>query len=206
MLHGQGVVAKILRRLADREVKPQALPGFQSRRGQGGLHPLKQTVVIARDGATPDQIVAASRQQRRDRDRAFEARAGLVETAEVREQIAQQIIRHRVHRIGRQRLSQRLFGFLISILDQQRPCLAKAAEAITSGYRCTAETTDRLVAMAQCVGQGPGAEPRLGQGWEQLSGAVALSDLVANASRGATCCGAAGFGDWDMGANLAWKL
>jgi hypothetical protein len=34
MLHGQGVVAKIVRRLADREVKPQALRRFQPRRGQ----------------------------------------------------------------------------------------------------------------------------------------------------------------------------
>ncbi len=48
MLHGQGVVAKIVRRLADREVKPQALRRFQPRRGQGGFHPLQQTVVIAR--------------------------------------------------------------------------------------------------------------------------------------------------------------
>ena len=44
MLHGQGVVAKIVRRLADREVKPQALRRFQPRRGQGGFHPLKKTV------------------------------------------------------------------------------------------------------------------------------------------------------------------
>ena len=118
MLHGQGVVAKILRRLADREVKPQALPRFQPRRGQGALHRLKQTAVNARDRAAPDQIVVASRQQRRDRDRSFEARTGLVETAELREQIAQQIIRHGVPRIGHQRLSQYLFGFLIAILDQ----------------------------------------------------------------------------------------
>ncbi len=96
MLHGQGVVAKIVRRLADREVKPQALRRVQPRRGQGGFHPLKQTVVIARDTAAADQIVVASRQQRRDRDRALEAFAGLVETAELREQIAQQIMRHGV--------------------------------------------------------------------------------------------------------------
>ena len=166
MLHGQGVVAKIVRRLADREVKPQALRRFQSRRGERGFHPLKQTVVIARDRAAPDQIVVASRQQRRDRDRALEAFAGLVETAELREQIAQQIMRHGVPRIERQRLSQHLFGFLIAILGQQRPRLAKAAEAgLTAGRRRAAETADRLVAMAQCVDQGAGAEPRLGQGW-----------------------------------------
>ncbi len=41
MLHGQGVVAKIIRRLADREVKPQALRRFQSRRGERGFHPLQ---------------------------------------------------------------------------------------------------------------------------------------------------------------------
>ena len=184
MLHGQGVVAKIVRRLADREVKPQALRRFQPRRGQGGFHPLKQTVVIARDGATPDQIVVASRQQRRDRDRAFEAFAGLVETAELREQIAQQIMRHGVPRIERQRLSQHLFGFLIAILGQQRPRLAKAAEAgLTSGRRRAAETADRLVAMAQCVDQGAGAEPRLGQGWEQLSGAVVRNDCPADVAQ-----------------------
>ena len=112
MLHRQGVVAKIVRRLADREVKPQALRRFQPRRGEGGFHPLQQTVVSARDGATPDQIVVASRQQRRDRDRAREAFAGLVETAELREQIAEQIVRHGVRRVERQRLPQHLFGFL----------------------------------------------------------------------------------------------
>ena len=84
MLHGQGVVAKIVRRLADRKVKPQALRRFQPRRGQGGFHLLKQTDVIARDRATPDQIIVASRQQRRDRDRALEAFAGILETAELR--------------------------------------------------------------------------------------------------------------------------
>ena len=164
MLHGQGVVAKIFRRLADREVKPQALRRFQPRRGQGSFHLLKQTVVIAGDRATPDQIVVASRQQRRDRDRAFEARAGLVEAAEFREQIAQQIVRHGVRWIGYQRLSQHLFSFLIAILNQQRPRLAKAAEAgLATGRRRATETADRLVTMTQFVDQGAGAEPRLGQ-------------------------------------------
>ncbi|HEY6290894.1 MAG TPA: hypothetical protein VI455_04930 [Terriglobia bacterium] len=153
MLHGQGVAAKILRRLADREVKPQALRRFQPRRGQGGFHPLKQTVVVTRDGATPDQIIVASRQQRRDRDRTLEAFAGLVETAELREQIAQQIMRHGVARVERQRLSQHPFGFLIAILGQQRSRLAKAAEAgVTSGRCRAAEIDDRLVAIAQCIG------------------------------------------------------
>ena len=173
MLHRQGVVAKIVGRFADRQVKPQTLRRFQPRRGERGFHPLKQTVVIARYGTTPDQIVVASRQQRRDRDGALEAFAGLVETAELREQIAQQIMRHGVAWIERQRVSQHLFGFLIAILGQQRPRLAKAAEAgLASGRRRAAETADRLIAMAQCVDQGAGAEPRLGQGWEQLSGAV----------------------------------
>ena len=87
MLHGQAVVAKILRRLTDREVNSQELRRFQSRRGQGGLHLLQQTagIVIARDGAASYQLVVASRQHRRDRDRAFEACTGLVETAEFRE-------------------------------------------------------------------------------------------------------------------------
>ena len=183
MLHGQGVVAKILRRLADREVNPQALHRFQSRRGQGGLHRLKQTVVvvIARDRAAPDQFVVASRQHRRDRDRAFEACTSLVETAELSEQIAQQIISHGVPRIGHQRLSQYLFGFLIAILGQQRPRLAKAAEAVPISGRCRApETADRLVAMAQRIEQGAGAEPRLSQGWEQFRGAVVRNDRPAD--------------------------
>src|SRR5258707_231598 len=82
---------RIVRRLADREVKPQALRRFQPLRGHGGFHSLKKAVVIviARDGTTPDQLVVASRQQRRDRDRALEAFAGLIKTAELREQIAQ---------------------------------------------------------------------------------------------------------------------
>ena len=100
MLHGQGVVAKILSRLADREVKPQALRRFQPRSGQSGLHPLKQTVVIARDRTTADQIVVAPRQQRCDGDRAFEACTGLVKAAELREQTAEQIIGHGVAWIG----------------------------------------------------------------------------------------------------------
>jgi len=150
MLHCQGIVAKIVRRLADREVKPHALRRFEARRLQSGSHPLKQTVVIARDTATPDQIIVASRQQRRDRDRPLEAFSGLVETAELTEQIAQQIVRHGVPRIESQRVSQHLFGFLIAILDQQRPRLAKAAEAgLTSGRRRAAETADCLLAMAQ---------------------------------------------------------
>ena len=79
---------------------------------------MKQTDVIARDRATPDQIIVASRQQRRGRDRALEAFASLVETAELRQQIAQQIMPRGVARIERQRVSQHLFGFLIAILGQ----------------------------------------------------------------------------------------
>src|SRR5260370_1352883 len=58
------------------KTKPLALRRFQPRRGQGGFHPVQQTVVIARDAATPDPIVVASCQQRRDRDRAVEAFVG----------------------------------------------------------------------------------------------------------------------------------
>ena len=61
MLHGQAIVAKILGRLSNREVEAQALPRFQSRIGQGGLHLLQQSIVIARDPTAPDQIVVASR-------------------------------------------------------------------------------------------------------------------------------------------------
>src|SRR5437763_15447573 len=86
-------------------------------------------------------------------------------------------MRHGVLRIVCQRLSQDQFGFVIAILDEQRPRLANAAEAgLTSSCCRTAETADRLVAMAECVDQGAGAEPRLGQGWLQLSGAVVGSD------------------------------
>ena len=60
----------------------------------------------------------------------MEAFAGLIETAVLRKQIAQQIMRHGVSRIECQRLSQHLFGFLIAILGQQRPRLAKPAEAV----------------------------------------------------------------------------
>ena len=186
MLHRQGVVAKIFRRLANREVNPQALRRFQSRCRHGGSHRFKQTLIIvfARDRTAPNQFVVASRQHRRDRDRAFEACAGLVETAELRQQVSPQLVRHGVRRIGRQRLSQYLFGFLITILDQQRPRLGQAAVA---GLRCgrgrAAETADRLVAMAQCVGQGAGAEPRLGQRWEQLSGAAVRNDRLADVTQ-----------------------
>jgi hypothetical protein len=181
MLHGQGVVAKILGRLTNREVKPLPLHRFQPRRGKRGIHPLPQTVIIAGDGATPDQVVVASRQQWRDRNRALEAFAGLVETAELREQIAQQIMCQGVRRIVRQCLSQCLFGFWIAILGQQRPRLAQAAEAgLTSGRRGAAETANRLVTMAQGVDQRAGAEPCLGQGWEQLSGAVVCDDCLSD--------------------------
>jgi hypothetical protein len=184
MLHRQGVVPKILCRLADREVKPQALPRFQPRRGQGGFHPLKQTVVITRDGATPDQVVVASSQQRRERDRVLEASAGLVETAELREQMAKQIMRQGVPRIERQRASQHQFGFLIALLGQQGPRFTEAAEAsLTSGRRRASETANRLGAIAQGVEQGTGAEPCLGQGWEQLSGAVVRSDCPADVAQ-----------------------
>ena len=78
---------------------------------------MKQTLVLVRDSPATDQIVVASRQHRRERDGAFEACTGLVKTAELREQSAEQLIRNGVPRIGHQRLSQYLFGFLIAILD-----------------------------------------------------------------------------------------
>ena len=37
--------------------------------------------------------------------------------------------------------------------------------------------------MAQCVDQSAGAEPRLGQGWEQLRGAVVRSECPANVAQ-----------------------
>ena len=152
MPHSQSVIAKIVRRLADRKVKPMSLRRFQPRRGQSSLHLFKQTVIIARDAAAADQIVIASRQQRRKRNGALEAFASLVETAKLGEQIAQQIMRHGVLRIARQCLSQYQFGFLIAILGQQRPRLAQSAEAaIPSRRRRAPETADCLVAMAQCV-------------------------------------------------------
>jgi hypothetical protein len=83
MLHGQGIVAKIFGRFADREVEPQALRRFQAWRVESGLHSLKQAVVIACDGAAPDQIVVASSQQRSDCDRALKAFASLIETAKL---------------------------------------------------------------------------------------------------------------------------
>jgi hypothetical protein len=163
------------------------------------LHPLKQTVVIACDGTAPNQFVVASCQGRRDRDRAFEACTGLVETAELGEQITEQVIRHGIPRIGHQRLSEYLFGFLIAVLDQQRPSLTKAAEAVPiSGYRRAAETAYRLLAMAQYVGQGTGAEPCLGQGWEEFCGAVVcgespvdVAQLLQSNSQAEMCIGVA---------------
>jgi hypothetical protein len=72
-------------------------------------------------------------------------------------------------------------GFLIAILDQQRPRLAEAAEVgSTSAHGRAPETTDRLLAMAQCVDQSAGAEPRLGQRWLQLRGAVIRSERSAD--------------------------
>lgn len=87
---------------------------------------------------------------------------------------------HGVACIECQRLSQDQFRFLIAILGQQGPCFAKPAEAaLTSGRRRPAETIDRLIAAAQRVDQGPGEEPRLGQGPVQLRGAVVRSDRTA---------------------------
>src|SRR5579862_804746 len=184
MLHGQAVVAKILRRFANSQVNPLALTRFQSWRGQGGLHLLKQTIVIARNRAATDQLVVAPRQQWRDGYRAFEACAGFVEAAELRKKIAEQLISHAVPGIGHQRLSQHLFGFLIAILDQQRPRLTQPAEVgSASGRRRAAETTDRLVEMAENVDQSTGAEPRLGQGWEQSCGAVVRSQCPRNVAQ-----------------------
>ena len=81
-------------------------------------------------------------------------------------------------------MSEYQFGFFLAILRQQRPCLAKAAEpGLTSGRRRAAETAERLVAMAQCVDQGAGAEPGLRQGWRQLSCAVVRSDCAADVAQ-----------------------
>jgi hypothetical protein len=50
MLHGQGVVAKILRRLADSRGEAAGVAPLPAPEWPGRFHPLKQTVVIARDG------------------------------------------------------------------------------------------------------------------------------------------------------------
>ena len=50
-------------------------------------------------------------------------------------------------------------------------------------FRRAAETVDGLVAMAQCVDQGAGAEPRLCQGWLQLSRAVVRRDCPADVAQ-----------------------
>src|ERR1700756_1695456 len=90
-------------------------------------------------------------------------------------------MRHGVPWIARQGLSEHLFRFLIAILDQQCPGLAKTAEAgLTSGRRRAAKTADRLVTMAQCVYQGTSAEPSFGERWEQLSGAIVGNDSPAD--------------------------
>ena len=47
-----------------------AIVAFQPRRGERGFHLLHQAGVVGCDRATPDQVVVASRQQRRDCDRA----------------------------------------------------------------------------------------------------------------------------------------
>ena len=54
---------------------------------------------------------------------------------------------------------------------------------LTSGRRRTPETADRLVAMAQRVDQRAGAEPCLGQGWEQLRGSVVSNECPAGVAQ-----------------------
>lgn len=188
MLHGQSAVAKIVCRFADCQVKPLSLRRFQPRSGKRGFHPLKQSGIISGDGTTTNQIVVTSRKQRRDRDRALEAFASFIEAAKLREQITQQIMRHGVFGIVRQRLSQNLFSFLISILSEQRSRFAEAAEAgpASSGSR-PAETTDGLVAMAQGVNQSAGAEPCLSERWKKFSGAVVSDDCPADVAQFLQC-------------------
>ncbi len=97
----------------------------------------------------------------------------LVETAALGQQIAEQIERHGVRRVEHQRLAKHLFGFRVAILGQECPCLAQAAEAgLGSARRGPAEAADGLVAMAERVDQGAGAEPDLGQRGENLGGTV----------------------------------
>ncbi|HXC42809.1 MAG TPA: hypothetical protein VNY51_04700 [Candidatus Dormibacteraeota bacterium] len=74
-----------------------------------------------------------------------------------------------------------MFGFLIAILDQQRSRFAEAAEVRpTSSRGRTPETGDCCLSMAHDVDQSTGAEPRLGQGREQLSGTIVGSDCSAD--------------------------
>src|SRR5580658_540797 len=72
----------------------------------------------------------------------------------------------------------------MAIPGQQRPRFAQAPEAVPIASRRRApETADRLVAMAQRIEQGAGAEPRLSQGWEQFSGAPVRSDCPADVAQ-----------------------
>ena len=97
--------------------------------------------------------------------------------AELNEQIAQQVVGHGVCRVERQRPPQHPFGFRVAILAEECPRRAEASEAsLRPRRRRPAETADRLVAMAQRVYQGAGAEPRLGQRRQQLGGTVVGQD------------------------------
>src|ERR1700721_345956 len=117
-------------------------------------------MVIVGDGTASHQVVIASRQQWGDVDGALQAVSRLVETSTLSQQIAEQIERHGVGRVERQRLAKYLFGFGIAILGQECPCLAEAAEAgLGSARRGPAEAADGFVAMAERVDQGAGAKP-----------------------------------------------
>ena len=72
-----------------------------------------------------------------------------MEAAELREQIAQQIMPHGIAWIERQRLSEYLFGFLIAIFSQERSRLAKAAKLVLPRSLRRAKTADRLITMHQ---------------------------------------------------------
>jgi len=164
MLHGPSVVAEVIGRLSDGEMKAVELRCFQSGRAQHLHHRLQQTIVIARDAAAPGQIVVAAGQLRRHGDGTLKAFAGFVKTAGLGKQISEQILCQGILRILRQRFSQHQFSFLIAILDQQCARLAEAPKtALSSSRRRLSETGDRLIEMAQRVDEIPGAKPRFGQ-------------------------------------------
>ena len=180
MPHRQGVVAEVVRSLAEREPNPQALRRLEARGGERGFHLRNQILLRGHDRAAPDKIVPASRHQRRERDSAREAIVGLVETAVLGEQGAEQIVGHRARRVGRERLAQDLLGFLVALLGQQRPRGPEPSESALASRRFRApETADGLLAVAHRVDQSAGAEPRLGERRRKLGRAIVGANRAA---------------------------
>ena len=133
VLHRQGVVAKIVRGLAQGEVNPQALLHFQPRRGEGGFHARNQIGIGRRDGATPDEIVVASRHAAA---RCVIARVKQSWASSKRPDSASRLPSRSCAMafggIERQRPSQHPLGFDVAIFGQQRPRRAEASESASS--------------------------------------------------------------------------